>query len=416
MKKYILTESQIRNLVNNVIDEGGQKKGETKYTPEYLEKIKEKYKGKLLSNFRTGEDRAAYFYVKTKGKDFIQDFTKEMIRTQRLSYTKDELRVIAKKYKTRTEFSDSDSGAYTAALNFGPIIVDPITQQKKNTLGFLNDICSHMYVTKDASNRLVYAHEFYDENDKPVAVYVGLTYDSEKRKEQHIKGVSLYGKENLSPVTKFMKEHQTYKHKYKELTDYINADDAAKMEIFWEKKYNDNGWVILNIAPTGRLGAYYKISNKKLIETLDYIYDIEGVKDIKNLRKKYVDIYHALNTRAKKSPIFNDYLNKFQKTYQTEDEIFNEAKTYKSYKDFLENESLYNKVLNRGLLGKIKEYFNVPIYDDEYYINKALKFNNYSDFKKNDSTYRAVLRRKLLPKVKELFAQRKLEQQNEPVE
>ena len=100
MKKYILTESQIRNLVDIVVDES--KKGETKYTPEYLEKIKEKYKGKLLSDFQNGEDKGVYGYV--RGKDYYQDFIKDMIRTGNKKcpdYTKSELRNIAKKIETK---------------------------------------------------------------------------------------------------------------------------------------------------------------------------------------------------------------------------------------------------------------------------------------------------------------------------
>jgi hypothetical protein len=241
MKKYILTESQIRNLVNNVVDEGGVpwNKGQTKYTPEYLEKIKEKYKGKLLNDFKYGEDRMVYSYVYHKlGSDYYKDFTKDMVKIKEKcpDYTKKEIKDISKKCKTKREFQKKYNCVYKAALSLGPFITNT-NGEVINTRDFYNSIVSHMDTPNNLSKRLVYAFEFYDENNEPSGVYVGLTFDSEKRKSHHESGINHIGKESSTAVTKFIKEHPTFTYKFIEKTDYVDADKAKELEKYWEKEY-----------------------------------------------------------------------------------------------------------------------------------------------------------------------------------
>jgi hypothetical protein len=308
-----------------VINEGTSNSGiphdkrVSKYSSEYLNKVKEKYEGKLLKDFEKGADSGAYEYVKRQGQDFYKDFVKDMIRSKvepftddklkdiikkyegklyndfvikepsaynyartrgkeylddltknmvrdkRLPYTDDELRDIAKKFKTKDEFRLKGKGAHKSSVRRGPFITNPITGERKNTYGFYDSITSHMKNQKNLSKRMVYAHEFFDENDKPYAVYVGLTFDSEKREKQHITGKH-NGVEKLTPVTTFLKNNPTYKHNYKKLSDYINAEDAAKLENFWEFEYFNNGWKILNVSKTGGLGGRFNYTDDYLIK------------------------------------------------------------------------------------------------------------------------------------------------------
>jgi predicted GIY-YIG superfamily endonuclease len=90
--------------------------------------------------------------------------------------------------------------------------------------------------------RCIYVCEFSDNN-----VYIGLTYDIEQRYKQHLTNVnsSVYKyilKNGLEPIIK-------------QLTDYINKDEASKLEGVYKQHYIDNGWNILNIAQTGGLGG-----------------------------------------------------------------------------------------------------------------------------------------------------------------
>jgi hypothetical protein len=423
MKKYILTESQIRNLVNNVVDEG--RKGETKYPPEYLEKIKEKYKGKPLNDFKTGEDRGAYDYVyktdyyqdfikdmikanngfppeylekikeKYKGKflsdfingedrsvysyvyrqgsNFYQDFIKDMIKKQDdcPDYTKKEIKDIAKTCKTKTEFLKKYYCAWKAAINLGPFITNS-DGKIFNTREFYNSITSHIQYY-NLSKRLVYSFEFYDENNKPAGVYVGLTYDSEKRKGVHETGINYVGEEEKTAVTKFMKDHPTFTYVYKEKTDYIEANEAKEMEKHIEREYFTKGWNVLNIAPTGGLGGIGK-SLKQIKKELDYVYNVVGIKTLKDLQnsKEYIKLYAWAQYWGLHDPKSEDFLlGKFERKNdyrKTDDEVMDDVKKYNSYDDFFNDKTLVNKIDRRKLLKKVKEYFNLP--PDKPYIKK----------------------------------------------
>jgi hypothetical protein len=361
MKKYILTESQIRNLVNNVVDEA--KKGTTKYPPEYLEKIKEKYKGKLLKDFENGEDKEIYNYVSKK--DYYQDFTKDMIRGGKCpDYSKSELRDIAKIYETKTEFKQKNRCAHRAAIKLGPFITNP-NGDIKNTYEFYYSITLHMDTPKNLSKRLVYAFEFYDENENPAGVYVGLTYNVEKRKAAHESGINYIGKEEKSVVKNFMEEHPTFTYKFYEKTDYIDVNEAAKLERYWEKEYFLKGWNVLNIKATGGLGKMGK-SLKQLKQELDYVYDVEGIKTLYDLQnsQKYKKLYGLAVDWGLHDPRKEGYLlGKFERWMdyiKTDDELMDDVKKYISYGDFKKDKKLYTKAKARKILNNIKDYFNLP--------------------------------------------------------
>jgi hypothetical protein len=247
-----------------------------------------------------------------------------------------------------------------------------------------------------------------------VSAYVGLTYNSEKRKQEHITGIGHRKVEQITPVTKFLREHPTYEHKYKELTDYIEPNEAVKMEKYWELKYFKDGWKVLNIAPTGSLGTTRKQTYKQLKNEVDYVYNVKGVKFLKDLMRDYPNLYMRIFNRGLHVPENEGYLlGKFEKTRnKKDDELMDEVKKYKSYSEFFKDQSLYLSIKYRKLLPKVKDYFDIP-YTDEHFINKALKYDTYRDVQKN-TVYSVLRNRGLLPKIKELFAQK--EQENQSVE
>ncbi len=93
--------------------------------------------------------------------------------------------------------------------------------------------------------RLIYSFEFSDNS-----VYVGLTYNSSDRKNEH-----------LNP--KRSKKSAVYKYilltglipKYLELTEYVDCEIAVKLEEEFLNRYKANGWKILNVYKTGTLGG-----------------------------------------------------------------------------------------------------------------------------------------------------------------
>ena len=473
MKKYILTESQIRNLVNNVVDEGGGgwNKGETKYTPEYLEKIKEKYKGRPITDFRHGEDRLVYKYVKdklsredlfdfykdmvsgdmvsgrkfrtnwdneniddiikqydgvdyktfrkeqpnlynyiiNKGKDFIDEKTKNMVKMQR--YTDDELRQEALKYKTKKEFSLGSPQHYNAAKE-RHYKENPVTGKWRGTRDFYDDITSHMVpYGNNLSKRMIYVHEFYSEKGKRVAAYVGLTHNQEKRYKEHMTG-KFGEKKQTTPVTRFMIENPTLKHVYKQLTDYIDALDAVKEELKWEKLYKSKGWLLLNVAKAGSLGG---------VSTGNFTIDNKDIKDIvkmalhkgmglKEFRETYPAVFSAIYRRNLHKEPYN-YLDYFTRvTTIPVDEIIKRAKKYKSLTDIRTNDGkLYGLIVSRKLLDVIKSLFDYPSNtrrSESQLIDMAKKYNSLEELRLNDELLLKRIKNKgLLDKIKEIYGE-----------
>jgi len=141
-------------------------------------------------------------------------------------WTKELCKEEALKCKTRSEFQKNNSSTYNSAL--------------KN--GWLDEICSHMIIQNNNTKRCIYCYEFSDNS-----VYVGLTYNLEKRQKD---------RDNCDndQVTKHIKESKL-KPIRKQLTEYINVNDAIKLEGYYVEKYNSEGWCVLNKAKTGAIGG-----------------------------------------------------------------------------------------------------------------------------------------------------------------
>jgi len=141
-------------------------------------------------------------------------------------WTKETCQVEALKYSDRTSFSKSKVGAYLAAC--------------KN--GWIDEICVHMISGGTNKKRCIYAYEFPDNH-----VYVGLTYNINKRKRNRAKDASdsvteYILKTGLEPI-------------FKILTDFMSNEDAIVKEGEFLEKYINDGWVKLNKRKTGGIGG-----------------------------------------------------------------------------------------------------------------------------------------------------------------
>lgn len=108
--------------------------------------------------------------------------------------------------------------------------------------GWIPDICSHMIPLGNKYKRLIYRFIFSDKY-----FYVGLTSNSNKRKSQHLtklnSAVYLHMNETkLTPI-------------YEELTNYLDIDEAKKLEEYWKEESEKEGYLSLNKAKTGALGS-----------------------------------------------------------------------------------------------------------------------------------------------------------------
>lgn len=247
------------------------------YTNEELAELARGYND--LTLFRK-EHRQPYFAIVRRGN--VDELCGHMKRNKPETYTEEELRSIARKYKTRDEFHKKDGGAYLAAYRRG--ILDDVCCQmdelrrpkgfyskgychvialgyktrgefeKGNRYaysaahneGWLDDICRHMKVAGNLKRRLIYVYTFTDGY-----AYVGLTDNVKRRKNEHL---HKYDHKKISPVyLHYQKTGASYE--YKELTDWLDAETAAKVEDDYIKQYKADGWKMLNRVKGGALGA-----------------------------------------------------------------------------------------------------------------------------------------------------------------
>jgi len=140
-------------------------------------------------------------------------------------WTKERCHKEALKYNTRTDFQKESNGAYDSAL--------------RNL--WLDEICYHIIKKGNYKKRCIYVYEFNDNS-----AYVGLTYYIENRHNRHLN-------DKNSQVYKHINKTKNYK--LIKLTDYINVNNAIKLEKEYVNLYKNNGWNILNKAKTGSIGG-----------------------------------------------------------------------------------------------------------------------------------------------------------------
>jgi len=141
-------------------------------------------------------------------------------------WTKQRCKEEALKYTTRKEFEEKS----------------PSACGKARDLKFMNEICSHMIIVGNIVKRCIYSYEFPDNH-----VYIGLTYNIEKRNNRRKKdkkdAVTVHIiKTGLQPIKK-------------QLTEYINIEEAKIKEGEYVEKYKNEKWIILNRFKTGGLGG-----------------------------------------------------------------------------------------------------------------------------------------------------------------
>lgn len=144
-------------------------------------------------------------------------------------WTKEKCIEDAKNFNTRIEWKKLSPSSYSSAC------------KKK----WLNDCTSHMIRLGSHVKRLIYAFEFSDKS-----VYVGLTYNSIERKNEHLNPKRV----QKSAVYKYLKKTGIIPE-FKELTDYIDKYLSIIKEKEYLEHYKFEGWNILNKYPTGALGG-----------------------------------------------------------------------------------------------------------------------------------------------------------------
>lgn len=193
-------------------------------------------------------------------------------------WTYEKCKDVALKYDTKKEFKKNCSSAYNVIL-------------AKNW----NNLLSHMKIVGNRYNKCIYAYEFSNNH-----VYIGLTYNIDKRNRDHISN-------KKSSVYRYIKDTQLIP-KIIKLTDYLPVSEAIEKEEYWVNFYNNKNWIVLNRVKTGAIGGCLEILTKEYCESLsklcksrtDFCNKYNGAYR-KSLKNKWIeDFFPKINKNHKK--------------------------------------------------------------------------------------------------------------------
>ena len=140
--------------------------------------------------------------------------------------------------------------------------------------GLLRKYTKNLIRKGNLKHRKIYVIEFSTH-----AAYIGLSIDPKRRHTEHL------NRDNCA-VYKYIHSHDAT-YEFKELTDFLEADDAIIAECDTIKQYRDNGWEIINMVDGGSLG-YTPI----LKYSLDYIISkAELCENAGDFEKKHSALY-----------------------------------------------------------------------------------------------------------------------------
>jgi predicted GIY-YIG superfamily endonuclease len=331
-----------------------------KWTYETIKEEALKYN--YRNDFRASSKSA---YNKALKLKILDDVCSHMSKKMN-NYTVEDIKLISVNYSNRSVFRKEESSAYRKAYKLG--ILDDVCSHmeigklpngywnynniKKEALkykhrhlfkikcesaygsarrlGILDDVCSHMETLGSNINRFVYSFEFED-----VSVYIGLTYNMDKRYVQHFKD----DKSAVYKHCKFFCDKFTYKK-----LGYYGKDEASIKEGEWVEKYKSSGWRILNKHKTGSLGGSFKWS-------YDSLYDLAlSYTSYKEFREENRGAYEKIRTESWFEILEHLEYSKKPRNYWSNKRLLEEKAKYESLEDFRKhNRTAYDKYRKLGL-------------------------------------------------------------------
>jgi len=213
------------------LDEVLPRKTTRKWTKQTIEKAA--FRHETWKDFRN-HDGGAYNAARDLGiLDEIGKHLKNIQASQGQWQTLENLSREAKKYTERKKFARGSPGAYGAAFD----------------MNVLDEICAHMVPPEyTAMARYIYVLEFSDKS-----VYIGISYNPEKRLAAHITGKRNKKKQKASTVHRKIKSGTPYE--FKMLPEKLIPNEVAEREEEKIDEYRRAEWTILNKAKGGSLGG-----------------------------------------------------------------------------------------------------------------------------------------------------------------
>ena len=297
--------------------------------------------------------------------------TKELIHRERPNRIKWDYKTcykIASQYDKLSEFSKNNPSVYTIC----------------NRKGWIEDFdwLSRGYNAFSSKLDNVYAYFFTELN----SVYIGRTISPLNRDLSHHTN-------SQSSVFRFALKNNIEAPKMTILESGLSIEEGLNKEDYYCKKYEYEGWNVLNVAKTGqKSGSIGGLGKGKWNYKTCYA-EAQKYKALKDFREKSPSAYNV----ARKNKWVDGYTWFGTRTHWDYQSCYNEAKKYSRRSEFQRNaSSAYARALQEGCIehyawfepSKSKKKYNY-----QYTYNLALQFNKLSDFRKQHGRAYAVARK-----------------------
>jgi predicted GIY-YIG superfamily endonuclease len=276
-------------------------------------------------------------------------------------WTKEKCIEAAKECETKSEFAVKFNGAYKISRKYG----------------WINELQINFKQVGSKYKRCIYACEF--ENNY---VYVGLTYNFDKRCKQHLQN-------NDSAIFKFIEKYKL-KPNFKIIIDYIPYNEASIKEGIVLNEYKNKGWNILNRTKTGGLGS----KDSDIVRKWTYEKCWDAVKEC-NSYKDFDEKYGGAKSYAERHGFINEIKKYFNVddsrgykkwTYEKCIDKINECNSITEYQE--KYPGAYGYLRKRNELNILRENYKLLQRDkwtfDEA-LNEALKYKTKKEFDENAS-------------------------------
>ena len=282
-------------------------------------------------------------------------------------WTKERCKREALKYETKKEFREKNISVY-----------NKINKNK------WFEFYSHMKNSKNDSRRCIYVYEFSNNY-----AYVGLTNNIKRRKRDHLKKGPIFNhiqRYNLNPTIN-------------KITDYINIDNAKKLEDFYIKLYKKNGWFILNKSKAGSLGSPIIKWTKSKIQEITSMFEYRS-----DFQKKYPGAYQ----RALRDNILDEVCSHMKKKEKkiyikwTKERCQIEALKYETRSEFkLKSNGAYKVSLKNNILDEVCSHMTRRNkWDFNNVMKESKKYKTRTEFsKKSRGAYNFAYRNEMLDEV-----------------
>ncbi|MCP4935047.1 MAG: GIY-YIG nuclease family protein [bacterium] len=232
-------------------------------------------------------------------------------------WTKKRIQEEANNYTRRPDFKKGSSAAFSAAEKSGQ----------------MDEVCAHMEKTGHRYKRAIYAIEFEDRS-----VYVGLTYNYDKRFAAHRRGKSHAGKKLEKVPAEFVR-----------FDEWMSIEEAAKEEARTIERYQKAGWEVLNIAKAGAVGSARRLWTYENVKAAAAKH-----KTVKEFKQKEPGAYSTANKKGWMAGVGKHLKRGVEHGKWSKEALAEIAKKYKTRNQFrIKNSNAYRAAYSKGLLDEV---------------------------------------------------------------